>query len=197
MEEKEKGAPVGGPLHALMSSDLRGRQSVRATFKLTEKAVSMVSSLAAMLGIKQKSLFDHLLEDVDLLQTIAREIRPEDLNPPNRVQKTYVLSKRTLSFLESTSEAHDTPRDALVEYSIKRLLPLIQKEQKRHERRKILLQELGGLLNKGRGILEESRFSLGEDDPVTQRIDSAVTALEGACAHIESLVQRGASIEKF
>jgi hypothetical protein len=157
----------------------------------------MVSSLATLLGIKQKSLFDHLLEDMELLHMIAKEIRPEDLNPPNRIQKTYVLSKRTLSCLESTSESHDTPRDALVEYSIKRLLPLVRNEQKKHEGRKALLKELGDLLNQGNRILEKSKISLGNDDPVSQRINSAMTSLVDAYAHIESYVQRGALIEKF
>jgi hypothetical protein len=198
MEKEEKERKIKGPILSLTSSaDLRGRQSVRATFKLTEKAVNMVSSIAALLGIKQKSLFDHLLEDMELLHVIAREIRPEDFNPPNRIQKTYVLSKRTLSCLQSTSESYDTPRDALVEYSIKRLLPLIQKEQKRHEGRKELLEEFGELLNQGNKILEKSRMSLGDDDPVSQRINSAMTSLANAYAHMESFVQKGALIEKF
>ena len=43
--------------------DLRGRQSVRATFKLSSRAIDALSIVAAHLGIKQKSLFDHLIED--------------------------------------------------------------------------------------------------------------------------------------
>jgi len=41
---------------------LRGRQSVRATFKLSAKAIEAMSIVAVHLGIKQKSLFDHLKE---------------------------------------------------------------------------------------------------------------------------------------
>ena len=39
--------------------DLRGRQSVRATFRLSEACIDAISILSAQLGIKQKSVFDH------------------------------------------------------------------------------------------------------------------------------------------
>ena len=39
--------------------DLRGRQSVRATFRLSEDCIDAISILSAQLGIKQKSVFDH------------------------------------------------------------------------------------------------------------------------------------------
>ena len=38
--------------------DLRGRQSVRATFRLSEPCINAISILSAQLGIKQKSVFD-------------------------------------------------------------------------------------------------------------------------------------------
>jgi len=40
--------------------DLKGRQSVRATFRLSEDCINAISILSAQLGIKQKSVFDHL-----------------------------------------------------------------------------------------------------------------------------------------
>jgi len=46
------------------SADLRGRQSVRTTFKLSERSIDALSILAGQLGIKQKSLFDHLIDIV-------------------------------------------------------------------------------------------------------------------------------------
>ncbi len=45
------------------SGDLRGRQSVRATFKLSAQAIDIISIISGHLGIKQKSIFDHLMED--------------------------------------------------------------------------------------------------------------------------------------
>jgi hypothetical protein len=40
--------------------DLSGRQSVHATFRLSESCINAISILSAQLGIKQKSVFDHL-----------------------------------------------------------------------------------------------------------------------------------------
>ena len=57
--------------------DLRGRQSVRATFKLSAKAIEAMSIVSVHLGIKQKSLFDHLIEDAQSLKHIACELESE------------------------------------------------------------------------------------------------------------------------
>ena len=54
--------------------DLRGRQSVRATFRLSEDGIDAISILSAQLGIKQKSVFDHLMEDVQILKNMASEL---------------------------------------------------------------------------------------------------------------------------
>ena len=59
------------------SADLRGKQSVRATFKLSARAIEAMSIVAVHLGIKQKSLFDHLIEDMQSLKLIAREVESE------------------------------------------------------------------------------------------------------------------------
>ena len=83
-------------------ADLRGRQSVRATFKLSARAIDVLSIVATQLGIKQKSLFDHLIEDVQSLNVIANEIEDDMFNALERVQKTFVVSRRTLSSLEQT-----------------------------------------------------------------------------------------------
>ena len=48
--------------------DLRGRQSVRATFRPSEDCIDAISILSAQLGIKQKSVFDHLMEDAQVLK---------------------------------------------------------------------------------------------------------------------------------
>jgi len=46
----------------LNADALRGRQSVRATFRLPTEMVSLLSIAASHLGLKQKSLFDQLVE---------------------------------------------------------------------------------------------------------------------------------------
>ena len=122
--------------------DLRGRQSVRATFRLSEACIDAISILSAQLGIKQKSVFDHLMEDYQVLQNMARELEDTKFDRHRRIQKTFVISRRSLSFLDMISNEYDAPRDALVEYSVRRLLPIIAKERKKHAERKELFAEI-------------------------------------------------------
>ncbi|MGW8325435.1 MAG: hypothetical protein ACWGNI_06985, partial [Desulfobacterales bacterium] len=51
------------------TSDLKSRQSVRATFRLTKGCIEAIGILANQMGIKQKSLFDYLADDMDNLKS--------------------------------------------------------------------------------------------------------------------------------
>ena len=198
MAKKDKDAPfqeLNIPLPS--SSDLRGRQSVRATFKLSARAIDVLSIVATHLGIKQKSLFDHLIEDAQSLSMIANEIEYESFGSLDRIQKTFVVSRRTLSSLEETSRKFNTPRDALVEYSIQRLLPVIAKERERHRRRKSILNDINAHLTQGLKILQKAKLQLGEEDPVFARFEAAMHALVNAQSHIEHYVEKGSVIEDF
>ncbi len=179
------------------SSDLRGRQSVRATFKLSERSINAMSIISTHLGIKQKSLFDHLIEDVQALDLIANELESDSFAELDRIQKTYVVSRRTLSSLGEVAKRFDAPRDALVEYSIQRLLPIIKKEKERHRKRKEILEELSAYNELGEKILERSRKILGDDDPVYDKIESAMAYNRNTERNIRSFVQRGDIIEEF
>ena len=177
--------------------DLRGRQSVRATFKLSAKAIETMSIVAVHLGIKQKSLFDHLIEDVQSLKLIAREIESERFNTLSRIQKTFVISRKTLSSLDDTSKRFNAPRDALVEYSIQRLLPVLAREREKHRRRKDILRDMNENVENGLKILKKSRKLLGEDDPVFLSWESAVKTLVNTRRDIETFIEKGKIIEDF
>ena len=198
MAKKSKYSPLEEITLPLPSSaDLRGRQSVRATFKLSARAIDVLSIVARQLGIKQKSLFDHLIEDVRSLNVIANEIEDEAFGALDRVQKTFVVSRRTLSCLEQTSRQFNAPRDALVEYSIQRLLPVIAKERERHRKRKAILNDINAHLAQGLKILQKAQSLLGEDDPVYDRFETAMHSLVNSQSHIENYVKKGSVIEDF
>lgn len=179
------------------SRDLRGRQSVRATFKLTARAIETMSAVSIHLGIKQKSLFDHLVDDIKALEVIAREVRTTKFDEPSRVQKTFVLSRRTLNSLERASANFNTPRDALVEYSIQRLMPVIEKEKDRHRMRKALLSRINVFIENGEHILKEARERLGEEDPVFDELARAITVLLNARNDMAAFIDKGKIIEKI
>ena len=198
MAKKSKNSPFEEITLPLPSpADLRGRQSVRATFKLSARAIDVLSIMAAQLGIKQKSLFDHLIEDVQSLNAIANQIEDDVFEALDRVQKTFVISRRTLSCLDQTSRQFNAPRDALVEYSIQRLLPVIAKERERHRKRKAILSDINAHLAQGVKILQKAQSLLGEEDPVYARFETAMQALANSQSHIENYVKKGSVIEDF
>ena len=179
------------------SGDLRGRQSVRATFKLSAQAIDILSIVSVHLGIKQKSIFDHLMEDDQSLTLIAQEVDPKQVNALERIQKTFVISRKTLRALEEAAKQFNTSRDVLVELSIQRLLPIIYREQQKHEKRKKILNEINHFLDKGATLLEEFESDLGKDDPVSAEFKRAIDVLRDARTHIGAFVVKGQMIERF
>ena len=198
MAKNDKDSPIREiDLPLPSSSDLRGRQSVRATFRLSARAIDALSIVAAHLGIKQKSLFDHLIEDEKSLSIIANEIEDEAFSALDRIQKTFVVSRRTLTCLEETSQLFHASRDALVEYSIQRLMPVIAKERQKHAKRKEVLSEINEYLAQGLKILQKTKSILGEEDLVYDRFEAAMHALQAAQSQIEHYVKRGSVIEDY
>jgi hypothetical protein len=193
MKKQEKRNPLSLPRAS--TSELRGRQSVRATFRLTEGAISAISIMASHLGIKQKSLIDQLLEDRESLRQIAEEIQGAGFELSRRVQKTYVISRRTLACLQRAAESFDAPRDALVELSIQRLMPLIAAERRKHLKRKEIVNELEDYLKEGQKMLAKYRDTLGEDDPVYGTLESALAGLGNAWHNLSSFIERCEMIE--
>ncbi|MEE8429776.1 MAG: hypothetical protein V3S16_00830 [Candidatus Desulfatibia sp.] len=191
--ERQKGIS----LPRTSTSDLRGRQSVRATFRLTVGCIDAISIVAAHLGIKQKSLFDHLVEDTSSLRSIAREIQHVKTTRQSRVQKTFVISRKSLSSLDKVSKNFDTPRDALVEYSVQRLLPIIAREREKHEQRKKVLGGIANHYKEGERLLKRIRDLLGVEDPVYNKLEAAMRVYENAYSSIESFIERSKIIEEF
>jgi hypothetical protein len=184
-------------LSRALTFDLKGKQSVRATFRLSEGCIEAISIVANQMGIKQKSLFDHLAEDIKNLKSIAHEIKNTTLNPHNRVQKTFVISRRSRSSLDEISKIFDAPRDALVELSIQRLLPIINRERKKHEKRKEFLAKINRHYKEGEKILNGIRKQLGDDDPIITKFEMVMSSYETAKSNIEAFIDRSKGIEEF
>jgi hypothetical protein len=178
------------------ASRLRGRQSVRTTFKLTERSIHALSILARQMGIKQKSLFDHLIDDNNALQMIAKESAGYERND-QRIAKTYVISRKTLDNLERVSTRYQAPRDALVELSIERIIPLILKEKEKHAQRKKVMKKLISYLNTGHKLLEETEELLGEDDLVFLKTLEILHSVQTGCEEVSEFIEKGKRMEQF
>ncbi len=179
------------------SVELRGRQSVRTTFKLPPRCIDALSLLAGQLGIKQKSIVDHLVDDTQTLQALAQEaVRRQDAEG-HRVAKTYVISRRTLESLEQVSKRFQTPRDALIESSIERIIPLLREEKRKHEQRKQLRDRLQRLLQESRELLKKADEVLESDDPAAGHVAHMVRMVESGCAEVEQIIEKGKRLEDF
>lgn len=179
------------------ASDLLGKQSVRATFKLSAEFIDAVSILAAQLGIKQKSLFDHLMEDVESLRTIASQMESDKKGKKDRIQKTFVISKKSLLSLDAVSKKFEASRDDIVEYSIKRLFPILSTERQKQKRREAALEKILAHFEQTRELIENIEEIVGEDDPVYTAVAAVFNAYENALESIDQFVSKGRRITEL
>ena len=176
---------------------LKGMQSVRATFTLPKYAINLLSTVANQLGVKQKSIFDHLVEDKNLLDQIADEAKHYQPKQRHRKQKTFVLSKNCLSELESFARKYKVPRDVLVEFSIKQLYPIITQEKKRHKNRKALLNEMEGFRELSTQLMDKARYLVGDDDTIFQKLEYVFNLYDKNISDLESIIEKGKCMEEF
>ncbi len=185
------------PLDGLSMFDLRGKQSVRATFKLSQKAIDAIGLVAVHMGIKQKSLFDHIIEDHSALDQLAQSIRIRQFKQLPRKQKTFVLSRRTIEALTAISETYNMPRDALVEYSIKKLESVIQSEKIRHEERKKLAIEMKKRFGSILSLYRTSVQTLGADDPFCRHLEKLLETIKKTAGDVDAFLDKSKVLEDF
>ena len=164
---------------------------------MTEGCIDAISIVAAHLGIKQKSLFDHLVEDSRSLNAIAREIQNVRIKARSRIQKTFVISRKSLSSLDKVSKNFNAPRDALVEFSVQRLLPIIAMEREKHQKRKQTLDDIARHFKAGTKLLNQIKDQLGDEDPIYHKLETVMKVYENAYLNIENFIDKGKIIEDF
>nr|WP_321402629.1 hypothetical protein [uncultured Desulfobacter sp.] len=176
---------------------LKGMQSVRATFTLPRHAINLISTVANQLGVKQKSIFDHLIENKDIIDQIADEAKQYEPEKKQRKQKTFVLSRNCLTALDAFAREYELPRDVLVELSIRQLDPVIAQEKQRHENRKILLEQMQDFRKLGSRFLNRARGLTGRDDETVQKLDSLFSQYDKIMDELEVIIEKGKSVEQF
>jgi hypothetical protein len=182
---------------SLSAETLKGKQSVRVTFRLPTQIITLLSVTADQLGLKQKSLFDQLVEDRKILEQIAAGAEQYQASEEQRQQKTYVVSRNSLSSLEYVAKTHGVPRDLLVEISINRLLPVLNAEQKKQQNRKKILTDLEVYLQDGLRLLGTSKELLGPEDAASRALAHLLAQYSRTIDEIREQVERGRKIEQF
>jgi len=179
------------------ASELMEQKSVRATFRISPEFIEALSILSDRLGLKQKSLFDYLLEDSDSLIAIARSNPRENVEKKSRIQKTFVISKKSLSSLENLLSKVEASRDDLVEYAIQRLLPILLKERSQQKNREMALAQIAQHFEQSQELVHEIAKSIGKDDPLYEYFGEVIETYRDAFEKMENLVQQGKRILKL
>jgi len=180
----------------LTVGDLTGKQSVRATFKLPQQVIDLLAVIAGQLGIKQKSLFDQLVENASIMEKVVQEALGY-FTEEERHQKTIVISRSTLLSLNQISKKQKIPRDILVEVYIKQLLPVIKTELGKHKKRKELLKEMRKYQNQGKRLLKAAEDLLGKDDMLYEKIESQINIANKNVATAEGIITKGMPMEDW
>ena len=179
----------------LTAGDLKKKQSVRATFKLPQETISLLSMAAKQLGLKQKSLLDRLTDDPYTLSQMVRQFRDFVEDQKDRQQKTFVISRDALLSINTTAKQENISRNRLVEISISRLLPIIAKELKRHNKRKEIVAAMKKHLQEGEILLSKAGKLLGTDDRVYEMLKKQQQFSKENIAEVRIIIERGAAME--
>ena len=162
----------------LDSRQLKGKQSVRATFKLPEQSIDLLRVTATHLDVKQKSLIDQLVENRQILEKVAGEAQSSVQKNAQRRQKTFVLSRKSLDMLDEISMMYNISRDYLVELSIERLIPFLESEQEKHRCRRDLIQEVEHYVSQGKKLLIKADEMLGKNDRFRTHLEKIIIHCE-------------------
>ena len=148
----------------LSAQQLKGKQSVRATFKMSDQMIDLLKVAANHLEVQQKSLIDELVQSREMLDQIANESQEISQSEQERRQKTFVLSRNSLDLLDDISNKYNLSRDYLVELCISRLIPYVDAEQEKHKQRRELIKDVDHYLELGKNLLIKADDMLGPDD---------------------------------
>jgi uncharacterized protein (UPF0147 family) len=162
----------------LSATQLRGKQSVRATFRLSAQMIDLLKIAANHLEVQQKSLIDELVQNRETLDRVAKEAQEMVQESQERRQKTFVLSRNALRLLDDISDKHNLSRDQLVELCISRLIPFVDAEQEKHTQRRLLIKEVNQFLENGKSLLEQADSLLGADDRFREKLEKIVNYTE-------------------
>lgn len=182
---------------SLSAEELQGKQSVRATFRLPEHIIKLLNIVAFQLGLKQKSLFDQLIEDQEIVKEIAERMLEQNTQTDNRQrrQKTYVLNRRSLEIIENVSKELNISKDLLVEVSIYRLLPILQAEKEKYKNRKIIHKDMEHYLKQGKKILKKAEYLLGTEDATCEKIKLLIDMNERNLDNLKRMIERSKAME--
>jgi len=176
---------------------LKGKQSVRTSFKLPEISIQAINIVTTQLGIKHRSLFDFLVEDTDILEAIAKEIGRKNHNKDKGIQKNFIVSRESLLVIDEMCEKLQVSRDTLIELSVRRLLPIIEKEMESHRNRVAIFELVQNHYKDSRKVLKQIKECVGEEDPIYKIYQNTVNICKQVKTQVNDTISKGKVLEGF
>lgn len=173
----------------LSFQQLLGKQSVRATFRLSDQMIDLLKVAAAHLEVKQKSLIDELVQNRETLDRVASESQAMQQKEDERRQKTFVLSRNALELLDDISDKYNLSRDYLVELCIGRLIPVVDAEQEKHKKRRQLIKDVDRYLEEGKKLQKKADTMLDRDDQFRVKFEKIVSYTERNVGELRKFVK--------
>lgn len=173
----------------LSFQQLLGKQSVRATFRLSDQMIDLLKVAAAHLEVKQKSLIDELVQNRETLDRVASESQAMQQKEDERRQKTFVLSRNALELLDDVSDKYNLSRDYLVELCIGRLIPVVDAEQEKHKKRRQLIKDVDRYLEEGKKLQKKADTMLDRDDQFRVKFEKIVNYTERNVGELRKFVK--------
>ena len=171
------------------ADELAGRQSVRTTFKLSEKTINLLKISAKHLGIQQKTLLDQLIEDETILNILAKEAQTHCRNADDCRPKTFVLSKKALDLINVMLDRYGIARDILVDLSITRLSSYIESLSKKHDQRRSMLKEIDKYQQLLEELSAEAKATFKQEDPFRIKLERLTQTTQKSVEEIRKIVK--------
>ena len=173
----------------LSARQLKGKQSVRATFRLSDQMIDLLKVAANHLEVQQKSLIDELVQSREMLDRVASESQDALQKLEERRQKTFILSRNSLNLLDDIADKYNLSRDYLVELCISRLIPFVDAEQEKHKQRRQLIKEVDHYLEQGKNLLEKADRMLGADDRFRVQLEKIINYTDRNVGELRKFVK--------
>jgi Mg2+ and Co2+ transporter CorA len=137
------------------------------------------------------------MEDTDSLRAVANRMEKDRRNQKDRIQKTFVISKKSLSSLETVSKKFAASRNDIVEYSIKRLFPILAVERQKQKKREEALSKIAAHFVQTTDLLEKIKQLVGKDDLLYTSLEDVFTSYKTAFNTINDFITKGKRITTF
>jgi hypothetical protein len=181
----------------LKVANAAGSAETRTTCTLTKEGAMALERLCEEYHLKQKKVFDLLVDEKYFLENISTlSCSNGELPLAREVRKSLVITKKNLKVINDVSDKSGISRDILLDKGFRYLIGLIdlakKNEKETYEKVKNILDEFSGKAS----VIDKSFDEyLGEDDPIRSRFSPVISILDNLVSDINRYLENGTPIE--